>query len=257
MAYRVTEVDSDYLEKKIKKDKSSTKFPKCFKVKVNMEKVNFPIVKDWIYKKINEQLPDDEIVIDYIYELLQENEGFPDIKAIQLQLQDFLGQAESLDFCEKLWKLLISAQKDEDGIPKEIIEQRKRELEELESKKKEKKEVKSNKTEHEIGDSSSGRREENNGRKTNYNRSQYNASKREIIKDEDKTKTEEPKGNGYSFRSRSEYSRDDRKVPSQGGGRGRGNRREDRGFQRGSYRYRDESDNRSRDRSRSRSRERK
>ena len=45
------------------------------------------------------------------------------------QVQDFLGKEESLVFCEKLWKLLISAQDDVDGIPKEILEERKKEME--------------------------------------------------------------------------------------------------------------------------------
>ncbi|ODV81668.1 PWI domain-containing protein, partial [Suhomyces tanzawaensis NRRL Y-17324] len=134
MSYRVHQIDDDYLERQRKKDKAAVKYPKCFKTAVDISKVNLPVVKEWITDKINEQLPDDDIVIDYLYELLQANGDQPDIRGIQVQLNDFLGQDEARQFCEKLWKLMISAQDDPDGIPAEILEKRKKEYEELEKK---------------------------------------------------------------------------------------------------------------------------
>lgn len=110
------------------------KTPKCFQVQVDITKVNLEVIQRWIAAKIQEQLPDEDILVDYLYELLQANEKYPDIKAIHDQLTGFIGESESLVFCEKLWKLLISAQDDPDGIPAEILEKRKNELEELEQK---------------------------------------------------------------------------------------------------------------------------
>lgn len=162
MSYRINEASTEYIDAKLSRARSSTKGPKCYKTKVDITKVNLDVIKEWINQVISEQLPDDDIVIDYIYELLVANENFPDIISIQVQLKDFLGESEAKTFCERLWNLLISAQDDPDGIPLEILNQRRQDYEELERKQQEHKKEQ----EHKVS-------------KTNYNRSQYNASKRE------------------------------------------------------------------------------
>lgn len=61
---------------------------------------------------------------------------FPDIKEIQLQLQAFLGGSSTdknnenkcLKFCTELWKLLLEAQDDPDGVPPSLVAEKKREL---------------------------------------------------------------------------------------------------------------------------------
>ncbi|ABN68103.2 Probable RNA-binding protein [Scheffersomyces stipitis CBS 6054] len=159
MSYRVNEVDSEFVKKQATKDRSGTKYPKCFKVEVDVTKVNLPIIKDWITRTISEHLPDDDIVADYVYELLVANEKNPDIKGIHSQVQDFLGKEESLVFCEKLWKLLISAQDDVDGIPKEILEERKKEMEQKQkSVEVEKSRTNYNRTQSSYGESQSRER---------------------------------------------------------------------------------------------------
>lgn len=128
MSYRVQRVDDEFVSNKNKKDKAGVKYPKKFSKKVNMGKVNFAVVEKWIGDTLNEQLPDDDVVIDYVGELLQA-EDEPDIKMIHLQMQDFLGQEQAMKFCETLWDLLMSAQDDPDGIPAQLLEQRRKEYE--------------------------------------------------------------------------------------------------------------------------------
>lgn len=128
MSYRVQKVDDEFVSNKIKKDKAGVKYPKKFSNKVSMAKVNFPVVEKWIGDTLNEQLPDDDVVIDYVSELLQA-EDQPDIKMIHLQMQDFLGKEEAMKFCETLWDMLMSAQDDPDGIPTQLLEQRRKEYE--------------------------------------------------------------------------------------------------------------------------------
>lgn len=126
MSYRVQRVDDEFVSNKNKKDKARVKYPKKFSKNVNMEKVNFAVVEKWIGDTLNEQLPDDDVVIDYVSELLQA-EDEPDIKMIHLQMQDFLGQEQAMKFCETLWDMLMSAQDDPDGIPAQLLEQRRKE----------------------------------------------------------------------------------------------------------------------------------
>lgn len=128
MSYRVQKVDDEFVSNKIKKDKAGVKYPRKFSKKVSMAKVNFPVVEKWIVDTLNEQLPDDDVVIDYVSELLQA-EDQPDIKMIHLQMQDFLGKEQAMKFCETLWDMLLSAQDDPDGILVQLLEQRRKEYE--------------------------------------------------------------------------------------------------------------------------------
>lgn len=51
----------------------------------------------------------------------------PDIKAIQIQLTGFLDK-DTPQFCKTLWNLLLSAQSNPSGVPKELLEAKKLEL---------------------------------------------------------------------------------------------------------------------------------
>lgn len=128
MSYRVQTVDDEFVSNKNKKDKAGVKYPKSFSKKLSMSKVNLSVVEKWIGDTLNEQLLDDDVVIDYVCELLQA-EDQPDIKMIHLQMQDFLGKDQSMKFCEVLWNMLLSAQDDPDGIPLALLEQRRKEYE--------------------------------------------------------------------------------------------------------------------------------
>ncbi|QWW24332.1 hypothetical protein CA7LBN_003166 [Candidozyma auris] len=98
-----------------KKDKTTSIFSR----KVDSTKVNLPVIKRWIEEEITAQIPDDDIAAGFIYELIAGEEN-PDINAIRAQTDDFLGPKESKIFCKKLWKHLLSAQGDKDGLPSEL-----------------------------------------------------------------------------------------------------------------------------------------
>ncbi|PHH68980.1 hypothetical protein CDD82_156 [Ophiocordyceps australis] len=105
----------------------STKFPPEFNKKVSMDKVQVGVVKQWIVKKTSEILGgEDDVVTELILNLLGKS-GNPDIKSLQIQLTGFLDK-DAASFCQELWALLLSAQDSRSGVPKELLEARKREL---------------------------------------------------------------------------------------------------------------------------------
>ncbi|CAO2656956.1 Nn.00g057590.m01.CDS01 [Neocucurbitaria sp. VM-36] len=107
----------------------ATKFPPEFDKKVDIEKVNIDLMKKWIANKITTILGDeDDIVVETCYNLIEQNQ-FPKIKEIQIQLTGFLNK-ETAAFCKELWDLMLSAQDSPMGVPKELLEAKKRELQE-------------------------------------------------------------------------------------------------------------------------------
>ncbi|KAH6608758.1 hypothetical protein Trco_002104 [Trichoderma cornu-damae] len=105
----------------------STKFPTEFSQKVDMQKVNLQVIKKWIANKISEILgSEDDVVIELCFNLI-DGPRHPDIKSLQIQLTGFLDKDTGL-FCKELWKLLLSAQSNPQGVPKELLEAKKLEL---------------------------------------------------------------------------------------------------------------------------------
>ncbi|KAF2799099.1 hypothetical protein K505DRAFT_332857 [Melanomma pulvis-pyrius CBS 109.77] len=105
----------------------TTKFPPEFDQKVDIDKVEIDLMKKWIAGKITHILGDeDDVVIDTCYNLLEQTR-FPNIKEIQIQLTGFLNK-ECAPFCKELWNLMLSAQESPRGVPKEMLEAKKLEL---------------------------------------------------------------------------------------------------------------------------------
>ncbi|KAF1360496.1 PWI domain-containing protein [Lizonia empirigonia] len=105
----------------------ATKFPPEFDRKVDIEKVNIDLMKKWIAQKITNILGDeDDIVVETCYNLVEQNQ-FPNIKEIQIQLTGFLNK-DTAAFCKELWDLMLSAQDSPMGVPKEMLEAKKLEL---------------------------------------------------------------------------------------------------------------------------------
>ncbi|EAT87980.2 hypothetical protein SNOG_04220 [Parastagonospora nodorum SN15] len=105
----------------------ATKFPPEFDKKVDIEKVNIDLMKKWIANKITTILGDeDDIVVETCYNLL-EQDRFPKIKEIQIQLTGFLNK-DTPAFCKELWDLMLSAQESPVGVPRELLEAKKLEL---------------------------------------------------------------------------------------------------------------------------------
>lgn len=105
----------------------STKFPPEYSKKVDVQKVNLEVMKTWIAQKVEEILgKDDDVVIDFIYGMLEENR-FPDPRKIQLNITGFL-EKETPAFAKQMWNLLLSAQSNSQGVPTELLEKKKEEL---------------------------------------------------------------------------------------------------------------------------------
>ncbi|KAF8424655.1 PWI domain-containing protein [Tirmania nivea] len=104
----------------------SIKGPPEYAKKVDMQKVNLEVMKQWISTRIVEILgTEDDVVIDYTFGLLEER--MPDPKYIQYQLTGFL-EKDTPAFCKQLWGLLLSAQDSKTGVPQELLEAKKEEL---------------------------------------------------------------------------------------------------------------------------------
>ncbi|KAH9879042.1 hypothetical protein J1614_002477 [Plenodomus biglobosus] len=105
----------------------ATKFPPEFDKKVDIEKVNIDLMKKWIANRITKILGDeDDIVVETCYNLVEQNQ-FPNIKEIQIQLTGFLNK-DTAAFCKELWDLMLSAQDSPVGVPRELLEAKKLEL---------------------------------------------------------------------------------------------------------------------------------
>ncbi|RPB19822.1 PWI domain-containing protein [Terfezia boudieri ATCC MYA-4762] len=112
-----------YLQQKVLR---SIKGPPEYAKKVDMQKVNLEVMKQWISTRIVEILgTEDDVVIDYAFSLLEQR--MPDPKYIQYQLTGFL-EKDTPAFCKQLWSLLLSAQDSKTGVPQELLEAKKEEL---------------------------------------------------------------------------------------------------------------------------------
>lgn len=104
--YRGTslEQDSRWMNKHNK-----LKFPSIYQTKIDMNQINFDIIKPWINQRITGILGiEDEILISMIYNLLQDTR-YPDPKMIHVQLMGFL-ESNTEIFITELWDILINSQ---------------------------------------------------------------------------------------------------------------------------------------------------
>jgi len=105
-----------------------TKFPSNFKLKVDVSKINRPVVIKWMHDKITELLNgvEDDIVQDMAVNSFLS--GVVQPKQAQLDLAGFLGNAEAAQFARELWTLLLEAQNAPHGIPPSLVEQKKKQM---------------------------------------------------------------------------------------------------------------------------------
>ncbi|CAJ1940418.1 unnamed protein product [Cylindrotheca closterium] len=107
-----------------------TRFPDNFAQAVELEKVNKQVLTQWIEHRVTSILGfEDEIVSSMAINLFLPEEGeSPDPKRAQLDLVGFLGEEESASFARDLWTLMLEAQENATGIPKTLLEEKKKEL---------------------------------------------------------------------------------------------------------------------------------
>lgn len=103
-------------------------FPPEYSTQINKNKLNLEIIKSWVDKKLTDILGfEDECLCSYIINLIDEYEEYIDPKKIHYAITGFLDN-KTYTFMQDFWKLLISAQKTPDGIPRELIEEKKEEI---------------------------------------------------------------------------------------------------------------------------------
>lgn len=108
----------------------ATKFPSNFSTPVNLSKVNMPVLTQWIEQRVTTILGfDDEIVSSTAINLFLPSEGgSPDPRRAQLDLVGFLGEDGAASFAQELWSLLLESQSSISGIPRTLLDQKKKEL---------------------------------------------------------------------------------------------------------------------------------
>ncbi|XP_039786739.1 serine/arginine repetitive matrix protein 1-like isoform X3 [Panicum virgatum] len=93
---------------------------------VDMSKVKMDVMKPWIAKRVTELLGfEDEVLINFIYGLLEEKEA--DGKKIQIQLTGFM-EKNTVKFMKELWTLLLSAQQNASGVPQQFLDAKEAEI---------------------------------------------------------------------------------------------------------------------------------
>merc|ERR1712087_130944 len=95
---------------------------------VNMKKVKIDTIKPWISEKLLQMLGfDDEIVFDYLVNQLTENQ-FPDPREVQINITGFINGKNAKEFIGELWPMLVSATENGLGVPDQILNAKKSEI---------------------------------------------------------------------------------------------------------------------------------
>ena len=70
---------------------------------------------------------EDEVMVEYVFSQLEEKQH-PDGKLIQIMMTGFLGKTKARTFMGELWSTLVEAQNSPHGIPAELIELKREEM---------------------------------------------------------------------------------------------------------------------------------
>lgn len=169
MSYVIRQAEQETQKERHQKlaSQSEAKLPSSVaKLKIDLSKVNLAvIIREWLDGELEALLPeDDDIMRSYVEELLENQTDSLSGSELHLQVADFLGEQEAVSFITSLWTVLESAVKDKEGIPQVIRDKRQA-----------KTKVSSQKA---ASTSTSTSRPPEEAKKTNYNRSKYNANSR-------------------------------------------------------------------------------
>ena len=177
------------------------KTPPEYKIQIHKNKINLSIIKSWINKKLNDILGfEDDTLTNFIINLIEEFDDIIDPKKIQYSITGFLDD-KTYSFMEEFWKILISAQNTINGIPEELIEEKKKEIiQDVQNKYKKMK----------FLDDLIGKKDiiyNNNLFKENKLNNYYHSESKKYKRDKDKYK-ESSREKYYRERSRDKYERE-------------------------------------------------
>ncbi|KAH8520319.1 hypothetical protein H0E87_001686 [Populus deltoides] len=119
--FRGTSADQDtrFSNKQAKLLKSQKFAPELDHL-VNTKKVKMDVIKPWIANRVTELLGfEDEVLINFIYGLLDGKEV--NGKEVQISLTGFM-EKNTGKFMKELWTLLLSAGKNESGVPQQFLD---------------------------------------------------------------------------------------------------------------------------------------
>ncbi len=175
--------------------------PPEYKIQIHKNKINLSIIKSWINKKLNDILGfEDDTLTNFIINLIEEFDDIIDPKKIQYSITGFLDD-KTYSFMEEFWKILISAQNTINGIPEELIEEKKKEIiQDVQNKYKKMK----------FLDDLIGKKDiisNNNLFKENKLNNYYHSESKKYKRDKDKYK-ESSREKYYRERSRDKYERE-------------------------------------------------
>ncbi|XP_075634925.1 uncharacterized protein LOC142607357 isoform X2 [Castanea sativa] len=125
--FRGTSADQDtrFSNKQAKLLKSQKFAPELEHV-VEMKKVNMDVIRPWVAHRVTELIGfEDEVLINFIYSLLEEKEV--NGKAVQIQLTGFM-EKNTVKFMKELWALLLSAQNTASGVPQQFLDAKEEEI---------------------------------------------------------------------------------------------------------------------------------
>ncbi|GAB9467722.1 putative Serine/arginine repetitive matrix protein [Globisporangium polare] len=135
--FRGTSIDQDsrYFNQN-KKLLAKMSFPECFDEKVDLKKVKLEVIHQWVTERITQLLGfEDDIVVSLVNNLLEPKvDEKLDPRHLQISITGFL-EKDTAAFTQELWELLLSAQAHATGIPMQLLEKKKQELEQLASEK--------------------------------------------------------------------------------------------------------------------------
>ena len=125
------------------------RFEDVIKTKIDLSKVKLDIIKPWINKRITVLLGtnffpclfsridhfnfkflfsgvEDDVVIEFIFNQLEAKDVDP--KRMQINLTGFLNGKNARIFMGELWTMLDSAQNNAEGIPQQLLDEKKEEM---------------------------------------------------------------------------------------------------------------------------------
>jgi len=179
--------------------------PELVNTRINMENIELEPFKKWIAMKIETILGiDDDILTNLIFNLL-EKEQFPNVRYIYVQLVPFL-ERHVRKFMLELWALLDSAQNSGTGIPQEMLDSLRQELDQ---KKKEQAKI-GHALEKRYGDENGTKREKNKKEEGHEVRGRGRRSRERDRRGRDRDRRHRSRERGDRGRDRRERDRRDR-----------------------------------------------
>lgn len=127
--FKGTSADQDSrFSDKNKKLMKTMKFADNIDKKIDMKKIRLELMRPYITNILSTLTSvEDEVMVEYVFSQLEEKQH-PDGKLIQIMMTGFLGKTKARTFMGELWSTLLEAQNSPHGIPAELIELKREEM---------------------------------------------------------------------------------------------------------------------------------